>query len=322
MIRIYLDQNKWIELARVDHGRSADAQRSDVLVLAREARRRNLASFPLSDMHYMETLQKRDVDARKRLAGTMASISGYDAIAPVWQLVPMEIDEALKARFGRPITPRSIAVFGKGAAHALADARFDEAKTYQPSGKPALGAKGRALFVERMEFSALSGDVISDFPTGPTPFEAGSSDYHQREEALVDWFRAAGASVEQRRVKLAQHTLEDIGPQIVEALDRAGIAMDEFHSLGVEGVLEFLSSLPSRNVEHVIRTLRHENPQHVWKPNDLADLGALCLSIPYCDVVVTERHWAHIVKRGGLDVQYRTNVISNLEDLRKILVGL
>lgn len=322
VIRIYLDHNKWIELARVDHGRASSAEKSDVLVLAREARKRNLASFPLSDMHYMETLQKRDVEARKRLAETMASISQYDAIAPVWQLVPMEIDGALKARFGRPITPRSIRVFAKGAAHALADARFDEAKSYQPPGKPALGSRGRALFVEKMEFSALSGEEIGDGPKARTPFEDGSSDYYEREKALVDWFRAAGASAEQRRMKLAQHTLEDIGAQIVEALDRAGIAMEEFLGLGAEGMLDFLLSLPSRHVEHVLRTLRHENSQHVWKANDLADLGALCSSIPYCDVVVTERHWTHIVKRAGLDVQYGTNVISSLEDLRTILIGL
>ena len=322
LIRIYLDHNKWIELARVDHGRASGPEKSDVLVLAREARRRGLASFPLSDIHYMETLQKRDVGARKRLAQTMASISQYDAIAPVWQLVPMEIDEALRVRFGRPTSARSVRVFGKGAAHALADARFDEAKSYQPPGKPALGSRGRAFFGEMLEFSALSGQGIAEGPKGRTPFEDGSSNYHEREKTLVDWFRATGASAEQRRVKLAQHTLEDIGAQIVEALDRAGIAIEEFLELGPEGVLDFLSNLPSRHVEHVLRTLRHENSQHVWKANDLADLGALCSSIPYCDVVVTERHWTHIVKRAGLDARYRTKVFSSLEDLRKILIGL
>jgi len=77
--------------------------------------------------------------------------------------------------------------------------------------------------------------------------------------------------------------------------------------------------IPSRWVECEMRRLRHANPQKQWEGNDLNDVMALSVAVPYCDVVVTERQWAHFVGVAKLDRRFNTTVISDLRRLPELL---
>ena len=44
--------------------------------------------------------------------------------------------------------------------------------------------------------------------------------------------------------------------------------------------------------------------------------------MPYCDIVVTERHWADMIRRRGLDTAYHTAIITRGEDLVRALSTL
>ncbi len=68
-----------------------------------------------------------------------------------------------------------------------------------------------------------------------------------------------------------------------------------------------------------MRRLRHANPQKQWEGNDLNDVMALSVVVPYCDVVVTERQWAHSVGVAKLDRRFNTTVISDLRKLPELL---
>jgi hypothetical protein len=63
---IYLDQNKWIELARATAGK-ATPQLIQILDLLRESKRQGLNLFPLSLAHFIETNKRRDLKSRSRL---------------------------------------------------------------------------------------------------------------------------------------------------------------------------------------------------------------------------------------------------------------
>jgi hypothetical protein len=119
MKRVYLDQMKWIDLARADKGVEAAARFADTLLVARRGVDNGLVSFPLSSIHYIETAKRRDERSRRALARTMATLSRFHTIASPRALVPPEIDLALHRRFGRPTNPRAPEAFGVGVAHAL-----------------------------------------------------------------------------------------------------------------------------------------------------------------------------------------------------------
>src|SRR6266699_278502 len=118
--RIYLDQNKWIALARARAGHKEEAHLIEVLEAAHEAVGAGDASFPLSAQHYYETHLRGDPASRMHLALTMLDLSQYDAIAPPHVLVPYEIEVALIRQLQLPNDPpHAVQIFGKGANHVF-----------------------------------------------------------------------------------------------------------------------------------------------------------------------------------------------------------
>lgn len=123
MLNVYLDQNKWIDLARTDHDRNERFR--DVLDLALEGTRQGFLRFPLSSVHYMETWNHRRCRRRHELASTMLKIArtgaatGPHTIANSGMILASEMDDALQSRFGRPIKVRACQIFGEGVNHAF-----------------------------------------------------------------------------------------------------------------------------------------------------------------------------------------------------------
>jgi hypothetical protein len=64
-----------------------------------------------------------------------------------------------------------------------------------------------------------------------------------------------------------------------------------------------------------------DNQQTKWTPNDLIDVGYLSCAVGYCDIVVTERKWTHMLNQSDAPKRLGTTVISDLNDLTELLVS-
>lgn len=64
-----------------------------------------------------------------------------------------------------------------------------------------------------------------------------------------------------------------------------------------------------------MKTSYHRDPNHRWTVNDIHDIDALGLTIPYCDVVATDRAAAGHANQSGLADRFGTAVVSRLDDL-------
>ena len=118
VLRVYLDQNKWVDFTRCVAGLPVGARFADAWTMAREASVRGVTSFPLSAIHYMETSNRTKTVSRLQLAGTMAELSKLHTIAGSKSLIP--VDSAVAAALdpqGPPAQPAQ--VFGVGFAHAF-----------------------------------------------------------------------------------------------------------------------------------------------------------------------------------------------------------
>jgi hypothetical protein len=82
MLTVYLDQMKWIDLARAESGHALGAAIVDPLRVLKRAVADGRVRFPLSAAHYFETGKQRNPRRRKELAATMASLAGTLRIAP------------------------------------------------------------------------------------------------------------------------------------------------------------------------------------------------------------------------------------------------
>ncbi len=58
---------------------------------------------------------------------------------------------------------------------------------------------------------------------------------------------------------------------------------------------------------------------HRWTTNDITDIDALASTLPYCDIVVTDKAAASVVKVTGLAGRLQTIVLSRLSDLAQRL---
>jgi hypothetical protein len=64
-----------------------------------------------------------------------------------------------------------------------------------------------------------------------------------------------------------------------------------------------------------LRSQRQANPQKPWEGNDLNDVIALSIAVPYCDVVVTEKSWASLVNAAKVGKRFDTLVTRDLKDV-------
>ena len=78
-------------------------------------------------------------------------------------------------------------------------------------------------------------------------------------------------------------------------------------------------SMPNLDVSVSLKAAYHRNPAHRWKPNHIQDIDALASTVPYCDIVVTDKEAAsHLDRTGGAE-RLRTTVLSRTADLIQYL---
>lgn len=320
MKRIYLDQNKWIDLARANKGLPQAAAFDDTLLVLRAAVASGEVSLPLSSAHYMETQTRRSWESRRDLATTMAELSRMHAIAPPSAVIPPELDRALQSFFGRPASPRPLRPFGVGASHAfgieIPPYRIPEQLLPRVADRWGVERNANRL----LEVMLLAGPSPLDEAEMPdykplSHLEIGE-DYARKKEALREVRRAAGWHKGERadRVATAQ-ALSDHIDVINEALEFAGVSADAIYEGGQEALSALLEAVPTMLASSELERLRHTASEKVWERQDLMDIGALPVAGVYCDVVVTERFWVDAAQRAKLDEKLDTVFLARLDDL-------
>jgi hypothetical protein len=73
--------------------------------------------------------------------------------------------------------------------------------------------------------------------------------------------------------------------------------------------------MPSFDVAVTLKTAYHRDPLHRWTPNDIHDIDAMGSTVPYCDIVVTDKAVASHANQTKLAERLGTIVVSQLSDL-------
>ncbi len=328
MLRIYLDQNKWVDLARAATGHPDGGRFADALAMCRAGVAAGTVSFPLDMYRYWETGKRGNDRSRNDVADVMRELSRQHTIALPFGVLDQELDLALQRRFGRPEHPRRQQVFGVGMRH-ITEGRMSWPEldlSALPEGAvvpPGVRAHLADAVTDMIEEELLRAGPATFRAVG---FDHGASDHGQR---FVDFENAVAATI-------AKHGLTgnaidqavrgtdfgDIRPAVVEALDRIGMTYDQFVKDSTVGdLMSFIDDLPTRYVTNVLRSAKHRQTQQKWEPNDFIDIISLPVAAAYCDVVVTEKQWAHRMRQGKVDQRYDTSLLNDVADLTDVLVA-
>jgi hypothetical protein len=119
-------------------------------------------------------------------------------------------------------------------------------------------------------------------------------------------------------VVAAREILIEIHDPLSEGLaargaDLADVAPDP------DAARHLFDGMPSFDVAVTLKTAYHRDPQHRWTVNDIHDIDALGSTVPYADIVVTDKAVAHHLNARGVANRCGTTVISRLADLPELL---
>lgn len=342
---VYLDQNKWVEILKAERS-GVDSPPLAAAAALRKAVQSGSIVVPLSAGHYLETWHRSDWNSRHDLARIMCDLSQFSTFAPVQSVQRWEIDLALVKYLGFETAGKELRavreqVLGRGVNHAFASPTgrlrlvSSVATKDVPEGEPLepepqlldLLEKVRALPNDAYEWWSLAGNaddsmIHKDWDTRGQ-HRIGDT-YAEQERALSDHLLSNSEMKGKLDDLIAAQDLIEISTDLHEAATEIGL--DPLHVYGKlvemggpEAVKGFLRTMPSVAVRYEARRLKHRNHQWSWQQHDHVDLVALSVAIPYADIVVTERQWAHLFKVAKLDREFGTRVISRLGELPQIL---
>jgi hypothetical protein len=328
--RIYLDQNKWIDLARAATGHASGARFVPALQSARAAVAAGRASFPLDLYRYSETWKRGDARSRNDVIDVMLELSQHDTIALARDVLPGELETSLRKLLALPPEPTEFGVFGTGLRHIVGDAvNWPTADLAKLDESERAMIAGREAEFERAYAQAFDAHLFRVAPQA-VPFigatrSAASIDeqYAAYENQLGDEIRRRGLQGDLIDVAVRASDLRDIRGAVSDALARHGRDWDEFVAqLDPESTVAFVDSLPSRYVTNAMRSAKLRQSQQKWEAHDFNDVLALSVAGVYCDVVVTEKQWVHRLHAAGVDSRFDTELLRDVAALVPILDGL
>jgi hypothetical protein len=311
---VYLDQNKWIDLARAYHNRPDGTRYKSTLEMIQSSVSEGKAILPLYATHVIETRKSADPSRRRRLSQVMAHISRGWTIAPKYLIMLHELEICIAETFGHS-PPAPPVVFGRGIpfAFGLKTALRDR------SGAEVDTPEALAQQVDKF---LLSADVVEWFLIGIDEpnnlaaikkYEQSQSALVNREEEFRSKARPHGHSIH-KRAYAANLTLA-IQSELIRLLASYGLAAKDFLDLGQDRLMAFFANVPTLDVEIELVIGRNEHWDKQIHGNDPADIEFLSVAIPYCDTVVTEGFWCHLAQESKLDQKYRTVILSDLTEL-------
>ena len=89
----------------------------------------------------------------------------------------------------------------------------------------------------------------------------------------------------------------------------------------LEPILTGIRRMPSTEVSMALKSAMHRDANRArnWKANDVVDMDAMSLAVPYCDIVVTEKASHEVLTAAHLDARAGTIILRNLVDLTCVL---
>jgi hypothetical protein len=139
------------------------------------------------------------------------------------------------------------------------------------------------------------------------------------------WVTSTLTRSQQRAFMLAELlTKGHEGQAFKTALKDSSVTQAEFRALfeSAEGQERFVKRVPALDVHLTLASDRDQNPDQQIKRTDMRDLAWLAVALPYANLVVSEKNWAHLAKAARLHERYRTTIVTDARELPQRLLDL
>jgi hypothetical protein len=324
---VYLDMNHWYALGAALAGHPDQLGHALILTKLEDQVAQGRLVFPLSSVHYMELTENPRDQLRREAADAMQLLSRFVTIASIGRILDEELARELNRRFGRPAFPMKVPKFGVGVGFAFGqDIRLKPFEGIPEEQLPALEARlGVPVEQFEAEVNNLLEYALLSSPSAERSQIPGYDPYSARKVAdaelvsfnvMLNTLRT-DPEIAKRPLDAicARQFYYDIEDNYVHARISAGLVKSN-PMRGKEELTDFLMHLPSRRVTSMIEFHYLKDIDREWTINDLRDIHALSVAIPYCDIVVTDKKaWDVTSKRAKLGEEFNTAIFCRLTDL-------
>lgn len=333
---VYLDLNHWIYLSQAASGARNGAPYLPALETCRRARVAGRAVFVLSGAHYMELTKIADPAKRRRIAEVMEELSGFTTLLSRQVVVRLEIDALLDDRLGPAPEPKpSFNLLGYGVGHTFGKrSEFTIRNKHDGSDASDITRTqiGAAAFDKLMmevnrlaERKLLAGPEDSEVPdllklgyVADIAEEGAQKRADQETEQRLrhedtEW----GSGGKLADVVMAREVIFELHDALLEALSHRGRGIRDVKVLfaDTEASRTVVRSMPVSYVSALLKTEQHRNKSKLWISNDIFDIDAMSLAVPYCDIVVTEKYRCHDLRLAKLESRMNTVILRRLSEL-------
>lgn len=301
---IYLDQNKWIELARYHSGRERKPELKEIYDLIYEKSLDGEWVFPLSIIHYNETVTRKQEDQRHDLAKYMGMISRNWGIFPFG----MYKDEELIACTNPEKCSYTPVKYNPGC---FVGKLFNPEELLKIQGIPVDKNKLDMANVLASRFNFFL-YFVENGMTEADELKEDNLFYQKSFEALRDEDDSHDVP---EKWKFDILFIQCFMAEYRSFLDKINVTKEQKINLAYD---YFKKRIPSSFYVDIalIYYSKLKNKQRKNHINDYKDIVSLAQALPYCDAVITENYWSSLIVEHGLDKQYNTLVGKNLEDLK------
>lgn len=332
---VYLDLNHWITLAKALSGHPDGKKDTVLLDFCLKTAEEKIAIFPISLSIYVEILKIRDYQRRCDLRKAIELISRYMVVTSRAIVATHEIEALLDQIVGpnpKPINTMDYLDWGVYRAMGMdgsmrvksADGRdvTEEIRQSFPHGSQVFDQiiSQAALEFNRQIIDGPSPEENSEFREQGYNPERILEPYEQEAANELGQARLLDDEEKWRRGRLRDVvSTREVSIQINNIFKRGcnarGVGSLQSLFPSVTDTRRAFDSMPSFDASVTLKTSLHKNARHRWTQNDVHDLHALASTLPYCDIVITDRAMASQAAQAGLASRLNTIVLSHLSDL-------
>ena len=336
---VYLDLNHWIALAKALSGHPDGPRYRDILDQLLHAVEHGQALFPVSLATYVEVMKIGERRRRSDLRRVIERLGRFAVVTSRHVIAIHEIEALLNRLVGpNPSPVNAMDYLDWGVFRALGMGGGVQVLTRD--GEDVTSAVRQRFSGGPKEFDRIVNEGIMklnrEILEGPpandeTEFRARGYrpdlilERYVQEAAEEDaWARLLDQHPKWRRGRLrdavsAREVAFHINSIVKEAASARGVVAFEDIFRGVEDPRRAFDAMPSFDVSVTLKTAMHKNAQHRWANNHVYDIHALASTLPYCDIVLTDREMTGFVRRSKLDERLGTTVLNSLHDLPALL---
>jgi hypothetical protein len=336
---VYLDLNHWVTLAKANTGHRGGDSAKNVLAACIDSVERRAAVFPISDAIYIEIAKIGRYRQRHDLREVIERLSRFAVVTSRVVVAEHELEGLLDRLVGpssEPINRMDYLDWGAGRAFGMVggfkivDKDTGEDVTEQARQQDPAGAEAfdRRMAWAELELNrkTLDGPALEEEPRlradGWDP-KAAHEVAERRAQQERDEVKILDAHPAWRRGRLrdviaAREVIIELNEMLWRGLNARGMTLEEVFQ-DVDTTRQAFDSMPSFDVSVTLKTAYHRNPHHPWTPNHIQDIDALSSTVPYCDIVVTDREAATHLVRSGVASRQQTTVLSRIDDVVQYL---